>query len=166
MKFAAVIALFSSAVVLAAPQATATTSAAAATGSQIRGVSDPIYHLYLQRSSSGAPVLASEDTAGEFVISGSIQDVSSGDYLNINTSDTTSYKSLSFGSTATFTGWGLEGDTIITTTSSSYGRQLNFLACASSTDSGAYDIYLQTGSDEPSTGSCSNYQTLHLPCLC
>lgn len=43
--------------------------------------------------------------------------------------------------------------------------ELNFLACKSS-DSNYYDVYLQTGSDTPSGKTCSNYQTLHLPCLC
>jgi hypothetical protein len=43
--------------------------------------------------------------------------------------------------------------------------ELNFLACKSS-DASYYDLYLQTGSDTPSGKSCSNYQTIHLPCLC
>ncbi len=43
-------------------------------------------------------------------------------YINIG-AESTSYKSLTFNKTAATTGWGLEGDTIITTTSSSYGRR-------------------------------------------
>ena len=43
--------------------------------------------------------------------------------------------------------------------------ELNFLVCQSS-DASYYDLYLQTGSDTPSGKTCSNYQTIHLPCLC
>lgn len=43
--------------------------------------------------------------------------------------------------------------------------ELNFLACRS-TEGGYYDLFLQTGSDVPSGKTCSNYQTIHLPCLC
>jgi hypothetical protein len=43
--------------------------------------------------------------------------------------------------------------------------ELNWLVCKSS-DAGYYDLYLQLGSDVPSGKSCSNYQTIHLPCLC
>jgi hypothetical protein len=43
--------------------------------------------------------------------------------------------------------------------------ELNFLVCDSATD-GYYNLYLQTGSDEPADQTCSNYQTIHLPCLC
>jgi hypothetical protein len=43
--------------------------------------------------------------------------------------------------------------------------ELNFLVCKS-TDASYYDLYLQTGSDTLSGRSCSNYQTVHLPCLC
>ncbi len=42
--------------------------------------------------------------------------------------------------------------------------ELNFLACQ--LDSQYWQIYLQTGSDVPSGKTCSNYQSLHLPCLC
>lgn len=110
-------------------------------------------------------MLAAESTAGSFVISGSISLVSSSPTLYLNVlSATTSYKPLAFNTTATTTKWGLEGDTIITTNSSPWGRQLNFLACA--TSGGKYDVYLQTGSDVPSGRTCTNYITLHLPCLC
>ncbi|CEL56069.1 hypothetical protein RSOLAG1IB_07522 [Rhizoctonia solani AG-1 IB] len=143
---------------------TATSSAPSASGTQIRAVQDPVYHLYLQNS-GGTPVLASESTSGRFVINGSIALVSGSSklYLNINAS-TTSYKSLTFGSTASTLNWGLEGDTIITTNASPYGRQLNFLACTTSA-TGSYQVYLQTGNDMPSGTTCSTI-TLHLPCLC
>jgi hypothetical protein len=106
-------------------------------------------------------------------------------YLNIATAST-SYKPLVWGATGETTAWGLEGDTIITVRGSSYGRrkysrkgfvcgshslmlilglELNFLVCKSA-DASYYDLYLQTGSDTPSGRTCSNYQTIHLPCLC
>ncbi|KAH7107750.1 hypothetical protein BKA62DRAFT_145344 [Auriculariales sp. MPI-PUGE-AT-0066] len=142
---------------------TASPTSTAGTGKQIRGVSAPVYHLYLQNL-NGAAVLGPEASSGYFNISGSIQLTgSSPTYLNIG-SETTSYRSLSFGTASTFSGWGLEGDTIITTQSSSYGRQLNFAVCPAST-SGYYNLYLQLGSDLPSS-SCTNYMTIHLPCLC
>ena len=89
-------------------------------------------------------------------------------YLNIGTS-TTSYLPLHFNSTASATAWGLEGDTIITESGSVYGWQLNFLVCAADetgAPSGYFDLYLQTGSDTPVGRNCSNYQSIHLPCLC
>jgi hypothetical protein len=43
--------------------------------------------------------------------------------------------------------------------------ELNWLVCKSS-DAAYYDLYLQLGSDTPSGKTCSNYQTIHLPCLC
>lgn len=49
-------------------------------------------------------------------------------------------------------------------TSVMWWTELNFLACETST-SGAYKLYLQTGSDTPSGETCT-LQTLHLPCLC
>jgi hypothetical protein len=141
---------------------TAAAAAATTTGVQIRGVSSPVYHLYLQ-SLSGVPVLGPEASGARFTISGSIQLLGSTSlYLNI-ANNSTSYKTLTFDSTPTFTGWALEGDTIITAQSSSFGRQLNFLACSSGT-SGYYKMYLQTGNDSP--GSDCSMQTIHLPCLC
>lgn len=132
---------------------------------EIRGVSDPIYHLYLQPSPTDAstPVLGPVATAEFYDITTTIQSTNTSMYLNIGTA-TTSYLPLSFSKTANTTAWGLEGDTIITTTASSYGRQLNFLTCELS--GGYYSVFLQTGSDVPSSGNCSNYQSLHLPCLC
>ncbi|KAF2843562.1 hypothetical protein M501DRAFT_994527 [Patellaria atrata CBS 101060] len=134
---------------------------------QIRGVVAPIFHLYLQSlpSNSAVPVMGPESGAEMFQIGSTIQSDKSKLFLNIGAAST-SYKPLSFGASGNTTAWGLEGDTIITTQGSSYGRQLNFLACARSGASGYYDVYLQTGSDTPSGQTCSNYQTLHLPCLC
>lgn len=43
--------------------------------------------------------------------------------------------------------------------------ELNFLACKAATN-GYYEIFLQTGNDVPAGKTCSNYQTIHLPCLC
>jgi hypothetical protein len=45
------------------------------------------------------------------------------------------------------------------------GLELNWLVCKSA-EGNYYDLYLQLGSDTPSGRSCSNYQTIHLPCLC
>ncbi|KAH4507740.1 hypothetical protein HBI88_125890 [Parastagonospora nodorum] len=145
---------------------TSTTSTSAATIGKIRGVRDPIYHLYLQASTSSpsTPVLGPESSAAEFTIGGTIQSRSTSLYLNVQNA-TTSYKPLKWESTATTTAWGLEGDTIITVQGSSYGRQLNWLVCKSA-EAAYYDLYLQLGSDTPSGRSCSNYQTIHLPCLC
>jgi hypothetical protein len=41
--------------------------------------------------------------------------------------------------------------------------ELNFLVCP--LDSTYWQIYFQTGNDTPS-GGCTDYITLHLPCLC
>ncbi|KAF2654066.1 hypothetical protein K491DRAFT_660789 [Lophiostoma macrostomum CBS 122681] len=141
-------------------------NAAAATVGKIRAVQSPIFHFYLQANpkNESIPVMGPEASAEAFTIGSTIQSTNTSQYLNILTAST-SYKPLEFAAASSTTAWGLEGDTIITTTGSSYGRQLNFLACSSST-SGYYDVYLQTGSDTPSGKSCSNYQTLHLPCLC
>ncbi|KAF2749029.1 hypothetical protein M011DRAFT_322275 [Sporormia fimetaria CBS 119925] len=151
---------------LAAP--TPAPAGAAATTAKIRGVRDPIYHLYLQANPKNAtvPVLGPESTGESFTIAnpGSIQSVKTSAYLNI-VNATTSYKPVAFGTTAETTAWGLEGDTVITVQGSSWGRQLNWLVCRSN-DAGYYDLYLQTGSETPSGRSCSNYQTIHLPCLC
>ncbi|KAF2847706.1 hypothetical protein T440DRAFT_402685 [Plenodomus tracheiphilus IPT5] len=136
--------------------------AVAATTGKIRGVRDPIYHLYLQANSKN--VLGPESAADDFIIGGTIQSKKTGQYLNIQTAST-SYKPLGWGATADTAAWGLDGDTIITVQGSSYGRQLNWLVCRS-VDAGYYDLYLQTGSDVPSGKTCSNYQTIHLPCLC
>ena len=72
-------------------------------------------------------VLGPAATSEYFNIAGSIQSTNTSLYLNIG-SDSTSYKSLTFGAAAGTTGWGLEGDTIITTQTSSYGRRKSVLA--------------------------------------
>jgi len=94
---------------------------------QIRGVEDPIYHLYLQGlpTNKSVPVMGPEASGEFFVIGNTIQSSNTSLYLNIGTSST-SYLPLSFGTTGTTTAWGLEGDTIITETSSTYGRRKLF----------------------------------------
>ncbi|KAG7054725.1 hypothetical protein JMJ77_0007200 [Colletotrichum scovillei] len=132
---------------------------------KIRGVTDPVYHLYLQAypKDKSIPVLGPEASAEFFNIAGTIQSANSSSYLNIG-GDATSYKTLSLSNASGTSAWGLEGDTIITTQSSSWGRQLNFLVCQ--LDTSYWQLYLQTGSDVPTGRNCSNYQTIHLPCLC
>ncbi|KAJ3044684.1 hypothetical protein HDV00_001088 [Rhizophlyctis rosea] len=125
---------------------TSTVSAPApsGTGVQIRAVQDPVFHLYLQNS-GGKAVLGSESTGGRYIIAnGKIQTVGSGLYLNYENT-TNGYKALTFDATSTSTGWGLEGDTIITTNGSPLGRQLNFLVCGSQNV-----LYLATNNDKPS----------------
>ncbi|KAF8906539.1 hypothetical protein CPB84DRAFT_1822831 [Gymnopilus junonius] len=139
-----------------------TSSAATPTGSQIRSVTDPVYHFYLQIS-GGLPVLGPESSAGLFTIGSTITlNQASGPklFLNINSTESTSYQPLTFGTTAITTDWALEGDTLVTTAP----RQLNFLACATSSTT-IYDLYLQVGNDSPPRQSWTP-QTLHLPCLC
>jgi carbonyl reductase 1 len=121
--------------------------AAAATVGKIRGVADPVYHLYLQANSKNGtltffaliffpfplqsnllmrvasiPVLGPESAADEFTIGSTIQSKKTSQYLNIATAST-SYKPLVWGKTGDTTAWGLEGDTIITVQGSSYGRR-------------------------------------------
>jgi hypothetical protein len=67
-------------------------------------------------------VVGAEATAGEFTIGSSVQETASGKYLNIKEGDA-SYKDLAFGAAENFSGWGLEGDTLITTDASEYGRR-------------------------------------------
>lgn len=94
------------------------------TSYQIRGVQDPIYHLYLQSlpGNASTPVMGPEATSEYFTIGETIQSTNTSLYLNIGEAST-SYLPLSLDTTATTTAWGLEGDTIITTTGSSYGRR-------------------------------------------
>ncbi|KAI0385612.1 hypothetical protein F5Y04DRAFT_292102 [Hypomontagnella monticulosa] len=139
--------------------------AALAKPEQIRGVSSPIFHYYLQAypQDHTIPVMGPEASSEYFNIGGTIQSTNSSMYLNIG-SDSTSYKTLTFAEAGSTNAWALEGDTIITSQSSSFGRQLNFLVCQLS---GSYwQVYLQTGSETPAGKTCSNYQSLHLPCLC
>lgn len=129
-----------------------------------------------------------ESSAEKFNIGGTIQSTSTSLYLNVHTEDAASYKTLTFDATPGTNAWALEGDTIITDKASSFGRressdlssdatdlaglltkttscaELNFLVCQLS---GSYwQVYLQTGSATPSGKQCSNYQSLHLPCIC
>jgi hypothetical protein len=92
---------------------------------QIRGVEDPIYHLYLQGlpTAKSVPVMGPEATGEYFTIGDTIQSTNTSLYLNIGTAST-SYLPLSFNASASTTAWGLEGDTIITETGSSYGRRM------------------------------------------
>ncbi|KAH8157747.1 hypothetical protein CIB48_g10496 [Xylaria polymorpha] len=162
---------------------------------QIRGVSSPIFHYYLQAypqdhkpkevlgtqevgeltcPAATIPVMGPEASSEYFnIASGAIQSANSSAYLTVG-ADSTSYKTLTLSSSSAGTGgaapgWALEGDTIITGTSSAWGRQLNFLVCKLGGGGGGGDlwqVYLQTGSDVPAGKTCSNYQSLHLPCLC
>ncbi|KFZ00016.1 hypothetical protein V500_01207 [Pseudogymnoascus sp. VKM F-4518 (FW-2643)] len=100
---------------------------------QIRGVQDPIFHLYLQSlpGNGTTPVMGPEATSEYFTIGETIQSTNTSLYLNIGEAST-SYLPLSFDTTATTTAWGLEGDTIITTNGSPYGRRkcpFSFLRC-------------------------------------
>ncbi|KAH6657624.1 hypothetical protein BKA67DRAFT_655876 [Truncatella angustata] len=137
----------------------------AAKSYQIRAVQDPIFHYYLQAypSNLSIAVMGPESSSEYFDIAGTIESTNTTRYLNIG-SDSTSYKTLTFGSSSSTNAWALEGDTIITGTGSTWGRQLNFLACQ--LDTNYWQLYFQTGSDVPSGKTCSNYQTIHLPCLC
>ncbi|KZS91248.1 hypothetical protein SISNIDRAFT_456850 [Sistotremastrum niveocremeum HHB9708] len=140
---------------------TSTSTGAAPTGSQIRADQDPVYHLYLQNV-GGTPVLGSETTSGLFTLGSTITLNQAGGsklYFNVNTNVTTSYKPVTFDTTAKTTTWGLSGDTII------YGNQQNFLVCPI-TGSANWNLYLQTGNDVPSGVACTDYITIHLPCLC
>ncbi|KAJ3514148.1 hypothetical protein NMY22_g14837 [Coprinellus aureogranulatus] len=137
---------------------TQTQPGAAPTGSQIRTVTNPVYHFYLQ-DKGGVPMLGPESSSGRFTIGGTItlnRANGTQSYLNVDTSS----GALSLGSTATTTGWGLEGDTIIIKNP----RQLNFLACSTS-DRNYYDVFLQINNQTPAGRSC-NMVTMHLPCLC
>ncbi|KAI1205052.1 uncharacterized protein F4807DRAFT_294110 [Annulohypoxylon truncatum] len=145
--------------------AAATIPAAVAKPEQIRAVSSPIFHYYLQTypEDPTIPVMGPEASSEYFEIGSTIQNANTSAYLNIG-DDATSYKTLTFADASSTDAWALEGDTIITATGSSFGRQLNFLVCQLS---GSYwQVYLQTGSETPSGKTCSNYQSLHLPCLC
>ncbi|TRM70079.1 hypothetical protein BD626DRAFT_591077, partial [Schizophyllum amplum] len=163
-------------------RATTTSSAAAATGSQIRAVQDPVFHFYLQNNGmspvppssplprplkltlvpGGTPMLGPENTSGYFTLGSSItlNDDAGAVYLNVNNSVSTSYQPLTLDAAPTTEDWGLEGDTIILTDP----RQLNFLACATN-DPAFYDVYMQQGDDTPDGATCTLI-TLHLPCLC
>ncbi|KAI0010534.1 hypothetical protein F4779DRAFT_616503 [Xylariaceae sp. FL0662B] len=147
-------------------------SAVASTGAlakpeQIRAVQAPIFHYYLQAypDDPSIPVMGPEASAESFEIGGSIQSANSSAFLNIDDDgEGASYKTLTFAEASATDAWALEGDTIITSTASAYGRQLNFLVCQLEGD--FWQVYLQTGADTPAGQTCSNFQSLHLPCLC
>ncbi|KAI1637278.1 hypothetical protein F4809DRAFT_640698 [Biscogniauxia mediterranea] len=156
----------------------AATAAATAKPEQIRTVQDPVFHFYLQAypDDPTIPVMGPEASSEYFDIGATIRSTNTSAYLNIASSspdddddddEGASYKTLVFGGEAeegVTDAWGLEGDTIITSTGSAYGRQLNFLVCQ--LGGGFWQVYLQTGSDTPAGKTCSNFQSLHLPCLC
>jgi len=54
-----------------------------------------------------------------------VQSTNTSLYLNVG-SDSTSYKTLTLGTSASTSAWALEGDTIITAQSSSWGRREYF----------------------------------------
>ncbi|EJD05944.1 uncharacterized protein FOMMEDRAFT_77495 [Fomitiporia mediterranea MF3/22] len=138
---------------------TSTSSAAAAAGSQIRTDQDPVYHFYIQSTPvDGAPVLGPESSSGWFNIGSTVQDTNSSLFLNVDMSATTSYKPLTLDDTATTTTWSMSGDTIIAS-----GQQ-NFVVCPSD-NSSLLNFFLQTGNDMPSS-TCTDWITIHLPCLC
>ena len=64
-----------------------------------------------------------EASSDRFIINGVIQNMRTGLYLNVDVGATTSYKAISFGSSANFRGWQLEGDTISTGNGSVLGRR-------------------------------------------
>lgn len=65
-----------------------------------------------------------ESSSEYFIIGSTIQSTNTSLYLNIGEKiGGKSYLQLSFGATANTTAWGLEGDTVITTTGSGYGRR-------------------------------------------
>ncbi|KAI1474353.1 hypothetical protein K445DRAFT_341953 [Daldinia sp. EC12] len=145
--------------------AAAAIPAALAKPEQIRAVQSPIFHYYLQAypDDPTIPVMGPEHSSEYFNIGGWMQSVNTSLFLNIG-NDQTSYKTLTFAEATVTDAWGLEGDTIITSQGSNYGRQLNFLVCKLTGD--YWQVYLQMGSDTPAGRTCSNYQSLHLPCLC
>jgi hypothetical protein len=110
---------------LASALPTTTVQEAASKPYQLRGVQAPIFHLYLQSlpSAKGTPVMGPEASSEYFNIGSTIQSLNSSLYLNIGPSSGKSYLPLSLDKTSNTTAWGLEGDTVITTTASSYGRR-------------------------------------------
>jgi len=106
-------------------------------------------------------VLGPEDSAGEFLIGNTIQlsNSSSPLFFNVNSTATTSYKPVFFSSTAVTNTWDMSGDTIID------GNTQNFLVCPISGSSN-FDLFLQTGDDMPDGAGCTDWITIHLPCLC
>jgi len=108
------------------------------------------------------PILGPEASSGYFTIGSTVQlNSATGGaplFLNVNTTGTNDWKSLSLDATATTETWTLSGDTLVAS-----GQQ-NFVVCPIS-GSANFDLYLQTGTAMPST-ACTNWITIHLPCLC
>jgi len=145
-------------VLLPALAAPSPTVAAEATGpTQIRTDQDPVYHFYLQES-GGAPILGPEASASNFTVGSTVEMSGATLFLNVNMNVTTSYKPLTLDSTAKTTTWTMSGDTIVAS-----GQQ-NFVVCPM-TGSSNFNLFLQTGDDMPST-ACTDWITIHLPCLC
>ncbi|EMR65143.1 hypothetical protein UCREL1_7885 [Eutypa lata UCREL1] len=88
-----------------------TATLASAKPEQIRSVTDPIFHLYLQAypQDPTIPVMGPESDSEYFDITTSIQSTNTSLYLNIVEGDTASYKTLVFGEAGDTSGWGLEG---------------------------------------------------------
>ncbi|KAI3400153.1 hypothetical protein diail_4385 [Diaporthe ilicicola] len=78
--------------------------------------------FFLTCETASIAVMGPESSSEYFNINGSIQSTNTSLYLNVG-SDSTSYKTLTLGSTASTSAWALEGDTIITAQSSSWGRR-------------------------------------------
>lgn len=74
-------------------------------------------------SAKGTPVMGPEVSSEYFVIGSTIQSLNTSLFLNIGPSTGKSYLPLSLDAVSNTTAWGLEGDTVITTTASSYGRR-------------------------------------------
>lgn len=67
-----------------------------------------------------------ESSSEYFNIDGTIQSTNTSRYLSINGDEPTSYKTLTFANGSGANVWALEGDTIITGKSSSWGRRKSF----------------------------------------
>lgn len=67
-------------------------------------------------------VVGPESSSEYFDLNGTIESVNTTRFLNIG-SESTSYKSLTFGNSSSTTAWTLEGDTIVTSTGSTWGRR-------------------------------------------
>ena len=82
-------------------------------------------------------MLGPERSAEFYNIGSTLQSTNTSQYINIVTAST-SYKPLALSATSNTTAWGLEGDTIITTTGSSFGRR-KFTLMAPSMDAALFD---------------------------
>lgn len=119
----------------------------------------PMIQLFI--GVDGGPVLGPESGAGLFTIGSTVQlnsAIGPPLFLNVNMTATTSWKPLTLDATATTTTWTMSGDTIVD------GNTQNFAVCPIS-GSTNYNLFLQTGNDMPSD-ACTDWITIHLPCLC